>query len=384
MTGPYQKAINQIISEFNNSQSNYKVIGTSQGNYTSLQQKIMAAAKSNSLPVIAQTTYTTVPDYTSNNLILPLDKYVLKGDNALSQSDLKDIYPAFLSSSKYKGKYYSMPFSKSVRILFYNQDILDKYHLAKPTSWEDIKKDAAVLKQHGIYAIGFDKSFDMELEALARQAGNQMISSSLKVNVDSAKTLKAANFIMNMIHNKEAQTAGSDVYWSDAFAQGKSAFYAGSSAGTTIMKQTMPKSTHWGTMPLPSYNGKKATEIAGNDIVLFRGASSAQQKGAWAFMKFLMSSKETAKWAQLTGYLPLRKSAMKQASFKKYLTANPINRAAVQSLAAGFQSTAFKGFSEYRTDYLNAVDAMLTKNQSPKNALTTLQKQAEQIIKQNK
>ena len=76
------------------------------------------------------------------------------------------------------------------------------------------------------------------------------------------------------------------------------------------MKQNAPKDFKWGTMPLPSYKGKKATELAGNDIVLFKSASTDQQKGAWAFMKFLLSEKETSKWAQLTGYVPLRKSAV--------------------------------------------------------------------------
>ena len=384
MNGPYQKALKKIINDFNSSQSKYKVVSTAQGDYTALQQKIMAAAKSNSLPVISQTTYTTVPDYSKNNLIEPLDNYMLKGSNKLSSADLKDIYPSFLSSSKYQGKYYSVPFSKSVRVLYYNQDILDKYNLKKPTTWEDIAKDGEVLKAHGIYGMGFDKSWDMEFEGLARQAGNPLITKAPKANLDAAPTLEAANFIMDMIKNKTAKTAGEDFYWTQAFTQGKSAFYAGSSAGVTQMVAQAPKSLHWGTMPLPSYNGKKATEIAGNDIVMFKSASAEQKKGAWAFMKYLMSSKETAKWAKSTGYVPLRKSATETTDFKKYLTDNPYNKAAVDSLDDGFQSNAFLGFSEYRTKLLETVDAMLTKNEPVKKALTSLQTTTEKIIKDNK
>lgn len=384
MNGPYQKALKKIINDFNSSQSKYKVVSTAQGDYTALQQKIMAAAKSNSLPVISQTTYTTVPDYSKNNLIEPLDNYMLKGDNKLSSADLKDIYPSFLSSSKYQGKYYSIPFSKSVRVLYYNQDILDKYNLKKPATWEDIAKDSEVLKSHGIYGMGFDKSWDMEFEGLARQAGNPLVGVDGKqVNLDSADTLKAANFIMDMVKDGTAKTAGEDFYWTQAFTQGKSAFYAGSSAGVTQMVAQAPKSLHWGTMPLPSYNGKKATEIAGNDIVMFKSASAEQKKGAWAFMKYLMSTKETAKWAKATGYVPLRKSATKTADFKDYLKKNTYNQAAVDSLPNGFQSNAFLGFSEYRTKLLETVDAMLTKNEPVKKALTNLQTETEKIIKDN-
>ncbi|MFD1466377.1 extracellular solute-binding protein [Lapidilactobacillus mulanensis] len=384
MNGPYQKALKKIINDFNSSQSKYKVVSTAQGDYTALQQKIMAAAKSDSLPVIAQTTYTTVPDYSKNNLIEPLDNYMLKGSNKLSSADLKDIYPSFLSSSKYQGKYYSIPFSKSVRVLYYNQDILDKYNLKKPTTWQDIAKDGEVLKAHGIYSMGFDKSWDMEFEGLARQAGNPLITTSGKANLDTADTLEAANFIMDMINDKTAKTAGEDFYWTQAFTQGKSAFYSGSSAGVTQMVAQAPKTLNWGTMPLPSYNGKKATEIAGNDIVMFKSASSEQKKGAWAFMKYLMSTKETAKWAQATGYVPLRKSATSTTSFKNYLKKNTYNQAAVDSLDDGFQSNAFLGFSEYRTKLLETVDAMLTKNEPVKKSLTALQTTTEKIIKDNK
>ncbi|ERL66238.1 ABC transporter substrate-binding protein [Schleiferilactobacillus shenzhenensis] len=385
MNGPYQKAINNIIDDFNKSQNKYVVKGTAQGNYTALQQKIMAAAKSRSLPTISQTTYTTVPDYSKSNLIEPLDNYMLKGSDKLDSASLKDIYPAFLKSSKYEGKYYSIPFSKSTRILYYNQAILDKYNIAKPKTWDDIVAAGNKLKADGIYGMGFDRSWDMEFEGLARQAGNPLIApGSLKVNLDTPDTLEAANLINNMVKNKTAKTAGADNYFTQGFIQGKAAFYAGSSAGVTQMVLQAPKSLKWGTMPLPAYKGKKATEIAGNDIVMFKSASADEKKGAWQFMKFLLSTKETAKWAMATGYVPLRKSAMDNADYKAYLKAKPYNQAAVDSLDDGFQSTAFLGFSEYRNDLLEAVDKMITKGADPKTTLTQLQKTTENIIKTNK
>jgi len=384
MTGPYQKALNEVISDFNKSQSKYKVVGTAQGNYTTLQQKIMAAAKSKSLPVIAQTTYTTVPDYSKQGFIEPLDAYMIDGSNKLTSADLKDIYPAFLNSSKYEGKYYSIPMSKSTRILYYNKGLMDKLGVKMPTSWEDIQKIGDQIKSKGVAAIGFDKSFDMEFEGLARQAGNPLISSSLKVNVDSKKTLEAANLIMDMVNNGTAKTAGEDIYGDKNFTSGKTLFYAGSSAGITHMKQGAPKDLDWGTMPLPSYKGKKATELAGNDIVMFKSATADQKKAAWAFMKYLMSKPVTAKWAELTGYVPLRKSALEDQSFQDYLKKDPTAKAAVDSLPDGFQSVAFVGYSEFRNDLLTAVDAMLTKHETPAKALGTLKTQSQTIIDSNK
>ncbi len=82
----------------------------------------------------------------------------------------------------------------------------------------------------------------MEFEGLARQAGNPLVSANpLKANLDSKKTLTAANFIMDMVNNGEAKTAGEDIYGDKNFTSGKTLFYAGSSAGITNMKQMRPK-----------------------------------------------------------------------------------------------------------------------------------------------
>ena len=42
------------------------------------------------------------------------------------------------------------------------------------------------------------------------------------------------------------------------------------------------------------------------------------------------------------------------------------------------------GYQEYRTDLLSATDAMLTKKTAPKDALDTLQKQTQKIVKESK
>lgn len=101
-------------------------------------------------------------------------------------------------------------------------------------------------------------------------------------------------------------------------------------------------------------------------------------------MKFLASDKQTEKWAEDTGYLPITKKAAKSASYKAYLKANPLAKAASDSLPGAFSDTAFLGYQEYRTDLLSATDAMLTKKTAPKDALDTLQKQTQKIVKESK
>ena len=131
MTGNYAKALDEQIKAFNASQSKYEIVATAQGDYTTLNQKVIAAAKSKTLPDMAQATYTQVPDYAKNGIVANMDSQV-KGKDGLSKADLKNIYPGFLEQAKYKGSYYAMPFSASVRVMFYNKSILDQYGLSVP------------------------------------------------------------------------------------------------------------------------------------------------------------------------------------------------------------------------------------------------------------
>ncbi|MGV0168360.1 ABC transporter substrate-binding protein [Furfurilactobacillus sp. WILCCON 0119] len=375
LTGPYQKNLETIVNDYNKSQKTYHVTTTSQGDYAQMNQKVMAAAKSHSLPVIGMTTYTNLPDYKSHGFIDNLDPMY----SSMSKKARNDIYPAFLTGSKIGKSYYSTPLSKSTRIMYVNQDILKKYNLTVPKTWEDLKKDGAKLKQDGIYAYGFDKSFDMEWDGMTHAAGVTPVTSAGTVNVNNKKAISAAKFVLDMVKDGTAKSAGSDMYWTKNFVNGKSAFYIGSSAGLTQTKLQAPKDLHWTTAPVPSYDGKSGTEVAGNDVVLFKRASKKQQQGAYDFMKYLLKPTTATKWAKLTGYVPLDKSATKSTDYQDFLKAHPENKAAVNSLPQAFSQPTFVGFSEYYNDKQNAFNDMLTKGTSAKDALDQLATQTKQI-----
>lgn len=75
LTGNYEKSFQKLADSFNSSQKKYQVVLTSQTNYATLSQKIMAAAKSNTLPVMCLTTYTSLSDFKHNNFIQPMNDF---------------------------------------------------------------------------------------------------------------------------------------------------------------------------------------------------------------------------------------------------------------------------------------------------------------------
>lgn len=380
MTGSYNTALQHEIKAFNRSQSKYRVVGVSQGSYDALQEKIMAAAKSKTLPVMAQAPYTNIGDYVKAGFLTSFDANMLHGDAKLTAKQRADLYPSFLSTGKYQGKYYGLPFSVSTSVLFYNQTLMKKYGIAMPHTWADIEAAGKKVQAAKLAAVALDQSYDVTLEGMAQQAGAKEITASGKVNLGQPAVIDAAAKLLALRKAGILTTAGSDGYFTTDFVNQKTLFAIGSSASIPVLEQQAPKSLAWGTATIPAYAGHTGTPLNGNENVLFKTASKAQQRGAWLFSKFLMQGKQTAYWAAKTGYVPVAKSGTASATYQAYLKQHPAYQAAVDAVPASFGSTVFPGYTDYRNDLMDTVDSTLTKHVSAKAAFTKLAKQTEQII----
>ncbi|MFC6275257.1 ABC transporter substrate-binding protein [Levilactobacillus tangyuanensis] len=366
-SGASQQTLNQMIKDFNNSQSTYKVVGSSQGDFANVQQKITAAAKSHTLPTMAQTTYTNVPNYVRGGFVTPIDPY-------LSKQTLGKIDPSFQSATRYQGKTYALPFSKSIRVLYYNRDLLKKTNTKVPQTWSDVAKAGNRAKAQGLTGMAFDQSLSSELDSLAQATGTPLYQHHPKLT--SPEITGATHVLYDMLQAKTATTAGTDGFGNVTFFKGKTLFYSGSSAALSIMQASTPKGLHWGTAPQPSYQGKHRPAIAGNDLVLFRSASKAQRKGAAAFMQFLLAKKQTLKWAKATGYLPLTTTALKSQNYQEYLKQHPLAKAAAQSLPDGFLDPTLVGYTQYQADVNQMLDQLSSGQTTPEKGLAKLQQQA--------
>lgn len=149
MNGPHQEATTELVNQFNESQDKYEVVEQNQGDYDTLQQKIMASAAAQDGPTMAQVTASNIPDYSDAGLIQVLDEELLTGEDGFSQEQIDDIFPGFLEGSKMGDDLYAIPFSKSVRVMYLNQDILDEYEMETPTTWEDVQELGEKMQENG-------------------------------------------------------------------------------------------------------------------------------------------------------------------------------------------------------------------------------------------
>ena len=363
MNGPHQEMITELVEEFNASQDTVEVIEQNQGDYSTLQQSVMASAASGDLPTMTQLTSSNTPDYKDQGLLLALDGLMTE-ENGWTP-ELKDgIFPGFIDGVTYDGEIFAMPFSKSVRLMFVNEDLLAEVGAEVPTTWQEVLDLGVALDEAGIDtpAMGLENSISMELETMARQNGATWIAADLsEVEIASETATEPVQFIYDLIAAGHARTAGEDGFMSGPFSSGESALYIGSSAGLSYVLPGVEESgITLGTAEIPVFGeGEPLTLFAGNDLGVFSTATEEEQAGAAQFMAFLLDAENTARWAAATGYLPITTQGTESDTWTTYLEENPLVEAASAELAYGLSQPGYVGASEVFSELEMAIERIL-------------------------
>lgn len=385
MNGPHQEALTKLTDSFNESQDKYFVKEENQGDYSTLNQSIIAGGASGTLPTMAQLTPGNTPTLSEDGLLLALDD-ILMGEDGFTQEQLDDIYEGFLSSSVYNGSTYAIPFSKSARVMYYNQDLLDEYGVDIPETWDQVVElgEMMVANDDDAVAIGFENGIEMEYETMARQNESIFINEDLEVDIAGAESVEALELFMDMIDKGYARTAGEDGYFSGPFGRGESALYIGSSAGTPhVVPVAEENNVNWSTAELPTIKGNELTLFAGNDLGVFTSASDEEQQAAIAYMSFLLEAENSAEWAMASGYLPISESALANEDYQAFLEEHPEALAATKELAYGMSSPIFVGYEEYRNVMISVLEEVVVNGRDVQDALTEVETKTIEIIEKN-
>lgn len=366
MTGNHEKALAKITDDFNAKSEFVTVKLVGQGSYNDLSQKLMAAAKAKTSPALSQVYEDWVTEYIRNDLVAELTPFIDDAQVGWSKDELDDIIEVFREANQWDGKYYSLPFNKSTRVLFYNKGLFEEHGVKVPANWDELKDAAQKLTldtdgdgKANIVGMGFENSVTDEFSTFVMQAGGQYIDEQeLKVKINSPEGLSALNLINGMLEEGIARLAGEDGYMSNPFGRGDVAMYIGSSAGIPFVAEAAQGNIDFAVSVLPA--GKKAaTPFAGTSVAVFKSSSDVQQLAAWEYIKHLINTENTAYWAQESGYLPVRYSALQLASYVAFKEANPAQGVGELQFDAGFYSPKVVGASAVRSAVSSELEAVL-------------------------
>jgi ABC-type glycerol-3-phosphate transport system substrate-binding protein len=339
MSGPLGDTLTSLIDEFNKSQTDIYINAIAMGNYTALSQKIMAAVQTGNQPDICQVYESWTTNMMKGDVLVPVQDFI-DADRSFGEADLKDIYPVFLECNTIDGKLVSFPFNKSVRVMYYNKDILFQNDLdpnKPPKTWEQFR-DMCRKMTVDLDGDGVTDRFGTTLkisawqfENLLLQAGGEIMNpEATKALFNSRAGVDALNFLTGLLSVDKTAYLSPGFDGQNDFLAGKVVFYEDSSVSLAYMLRT-GIDFNLGISAIPIKDNARNV-ISGTNVAIFKSENKEVEKAAWEFIKWFTSSPITAKWSEGTYYMPVRRSAFQQEGLKKRLLSNPEIRSVYEQL----------------------------------------------------
>jgi len=335
MSGINGEALNKVVTNFNNSQSNIKVEAVFQGSYDDLLSKLNTALASNAAPALVQV-YDIGQRYMyDSGQVVPMQAFIDR-----DKFDTSDFEPAVLNYYKYQDKLQSMPWNASSSIFYYNKDAFKEVGLdpeKPPVTFTEIteaakkltKKDASgQTVRYGfgpsIYGWFFEQLLATSGSLYADNGnGRDDRASKLVFNNAAGKAILdwwKAGIDGGYFYNPGIDNAGATT----AFQAGKTAMYLESSAALRGNINTAKFQVGTGLFARPDSRPKDGGNIIGGaSLYIMKSRPPEEQQAAWEFVKYAMTPPVQAQWQSDTGYYAIRKSAYNEAPAKEWATKYP-------------------------------------------------------------
>lgn len=422
MGADLQKVLNKYIEKFEEIYPGIKINHTQVGGYNDVRDQTSKEIQVGQGPNIAYCYSDHVALYNKALAVATLDDYIAstemveaeKFGNAeampigLTQEQIDDFIPGYYNEGKTfgDGKMYTMPFSKSTEVLYYNKTFFEQHKekIAVPTHWWCTESCPADCKSGLEKVLREIKSIDDGCIPLGYDSeGNWFITMCEQLGTPYTSAT-GENFLFDDSRNYEfvkrfagwyadglitTQTINND-YTSSLFKQtdkGKSHSYMsiGSSAGAT--KQAPDKVDgeypfEVGIEPIPQVDPNNPKVIAqGPSVCILNKANKDEVLASWLFIKYLATTPMFQIEFSGTGYVPVIQSVKEVESYASKLNsangyanvAYLAQKVCLDQANAYYTSPAFEGSSEARDQVgdlmVNCFKEAMTKKDS--GGLTT-------------
>jgi sn-glycerol 3-phosphate transport system substrate-binding protein len=396
-------------AEFNEMFPQYNVTVEGYADYESLFSAAALAFEQGTQPAIVQYFEAATQDARDANLdSVPQFKSVQEafGDSTevnglpVNFDDFVDIVRAYYTLD---GSYTSFPWNTSSAIMFSNMDLLNEAGIeTPPATWEEVEAACAAVMalpdapancitwpNHGWF---FEQAVAMQGADLVNNAnGREARATETLVN-----SPEAVDFVQWW---KDLQDAGYYIYtgvqrdWTgtyNAFVAQDVAMMIYSSSDTSVITSDAEAAGFDAVASFYPHN--QDVEYVGNliggaSLWLSNNLAPEVEEGALTFLLFFTNTENAAAWHQLTGYIPITKSAVEMLEAEGWFEENPNSAVAGEQLAQSEATSATAGaivgaFPAIRDHVTNAIEQVLVNDRDVTEALTEAKELADETLEE--
>jgi multiple sugar transport system substrate-binding protein len=235
----------------------------------------------------------------------------------LPPAERAEFFPGPMKAVTWQGKPFAVPWYIDAGILYYRRDLLDRYGLAPPRTWEDLVATALYVtsRERGLYGfIWQGKQYEglvcNTLEYLWSNEGDVLRDG--KVVIDSPENIAALGFMRDLITRYKVSpplvTTAVEESSRHIFGNGRALFMRNWPYAWNIFEQKgSPVRGKTGVAPLPAFpGGKSASTLGGWQLGVNRYSRHPEE--ARRLVAFLTSPEAQKRLALTIGYKPTRRS----------------------------------------------------------------------------
>jgi sn-glycerol 3-phosphate transport system substrate-binding protein len=401
---PLGGMLEQLATDFNASQSAYKVVPSFRGSYSETAVAAIAAFRANTAPHILQMFEVgTGTMMSAGRAVKPLHEIIAESGVAIDPRDFIGPVAGYYAAAD--GKMMALPFNSSTAIAFYNKDMFQRAGLdpnAFPATWQGVEQAARKLKAAGI-ACPMTTSWPSwlmveqllaihDVPLASRSNGFEGLNAEL--NLTNPLLVRHMTNLVNWQKEGLFRYAGRDSAADPVFPTGECAItFASSGLRARISREAR---FQWAAAMLPYYEGVEGAPrnsiIGGAAFWAMQRGPNARRtpeelKGVAEFYRYITSPPVMAKWHQDTGYVPVTRSAYEASKQAGYYRQNPGADIPIEQMLRGGDPTPnsrgirLGGFIEIRNIIQEEMERAFQGQVTPEQALASANTRGNQVLR---
>jgi len=365
LDSPAREALEKIVGDFNTRQRDFRVVTQYVGDLREGGIKLTAALRAGNPPQLYYGEVSFVSRAVQENLALPLDEHLGNLPN--------DFYPGLLETGRFRGRTYALPVELHLPVLFFNADQMAARRLNPPQTWDDLATAAQSLTTRA--AKGFTVISDIySFNLVVMSRGGQLLREG-RPNFTDARVVQSLEYLQGLVRSGSAQSRNiaEATFALVDFVRTKTFMGIAPVTLWPVLEKRSPIPFRLGVAPVPRTPDGKLP-LAGGNLIVLRGSSEAQARGAVALWRYWMEPANIAEWVKVTYCLPMRRSA--QPLLEDFYREDPRRRVAFSGLEQAVswvqdpEATLWYGFLE------EALERVLKGGANPRQALEEAQRKA--------
>ncbi len=335
MTGANNDVVETLAREFNESQSEYRVVPAFRGTYPETLNAGIAAFRAGQAPHIIQVfDVGTGVMMAAEGAVKPVAEILSMGG---SEFDPSQYLPGIVAYySRPDGSMLSFPYNSSSPILYYNKDLFEEAGLdaeTPPSTWPEVFEAARQIKESGAAPCGLTSTWLtwIGLENFAAwnnlQYGtneNGLAGSDVELTINEGQFVTHFQNIADLASDDTFRYGGRTSEAKQLFLSGECAIMTESSGG---LGDVINSGMNYGLGQLPYYpeaeGAPQNTIPGGASLWVFDGKSDEEYEGVAAFFEFLSQTEIQSRLHQVSGYLPVTLAAYEATKESGFYEENP-------------------------------------------------------------